>query len=216
MKRNKIKIKRTLYNFVKTLEKLEKRLEELEKLENSLRIEKQVNALFFKNLSKVIENYIAYKQHLKKQIEFQVENKLRQFNHSFDVFDNIAFIFYSFASFVREKWLSFKLDRSIKQLHTFTEENYQKEKYALVFEYLQDKVDEKTIKYYFTEKEVEFINVAKKALKGQTLSEKEISFVKAFTKENFAKENDSQNKKLLFDLASLQNLRKHKLATLKI
>ncbi|MEM1692454.1 MAG: hypothetical protein QXK45_07265, partial [Thermofilaceae archaeon] len=83
VKRNKIKIKRTLYNFVKTLEKLEKRLEELEKLENTLRIEKQVNALFFKNLSKVIENYIAYKQHLKKQIEFQVENKLRQFNHSF-------------------------------------------------------------------------------------------------------------------------------------
>lgn len=205
-------IKKDLSSLTERIESIEKKLEERIQsafLEDELRVQKQKEAKFFNSISKIISNFIEFKFYVE---ELKNRPMYIQIDHSnFSLFENVFQLVSNFTSFIREKWILYKLNKSLKELNKllFDERFIDDEKYALVYEYFKSPIEEEdskieSMKNYFNEKEVKLLSLFKKILKNETfeLSESDLNFYKEYVK---------QRENTLFDVNDLHKKEKIKI-----
>lgn len=207
-----IMIKNDLSSLTEKIENIEKKLEErIESvsLEDELRIQKQKEAKFFNSISKIIGHFIEFKLYIE---ELKNKPTYVQIDHSnLSLFENMFQLASNFTSFIREKWISYKLNKSLKELNRllFDERFVDDEKYAFVYEYFRSPVEEESnkiesIKNHFNEKEIRLLSLFKKILKTGTfeLSENDLNFYKEYIK---------QRENSLFDINNIHKKEKIKI-----
>lgn len=207
-----IMIKNDLSSLTERIKNIEKKLEERIQsvsLEDELRIQKQKETKFFNSISKIIGHFIEFKFYIE---ELKNKPMYVQMDHSsLSLIENMFQLASNFTSFVREKWILYKLNKSLKELNKllFDERFIDDEKYALVYEYFRSPIEEESkkiesIKNYFNEKEIKLLSLFKKILKNETfeLSENDLTFYKEYVK---------QREKSLFDTNNIHKKEKIKI-----
>lgn len=223
------KIKKDIHDLMKRVEKIEKILDSQQAyiLESELRIQKQKEAIFFTSISNIIKNFIDFKYYI-ENLTYNPYTKKLNFSSTdssfLSLFDNITYIFSHINSYIKEKWLSFKIKRSLRKFNQLLDKDFlYDEKYALVYDYLTStsiKNDTdllEKINYYFHENDVKLIKLLKKIFtKGITaLNQEDINFYTKYVKNNLNNNLEKENEKRK-PLLNFENIAKQEKTKIKI